>query len=153
MSLELKVPPVLVWLIAAGLAIVLGVAGGPLWTIDADLARALAPLPALSGLAIAFLGVYEFRRAATTVDPRYPERAAQLVQGGVFRLTRNPMYLGLLLLLAALVIWMRSLVAVIVLPLFVLYLGRFQIAVEERAMAKHFGAEYEAYRRRVRRWL
>ena len=76
-----------------------------------------------------------------------------LAAGGFNRFTRNPMYLGMLLWLLAWALWLGSLSAFVGLPLFVLYLNRFQISLEERFLAEKFGAEYQAYCARVRRWI
>jgi protein-S-isoprenylcysteine O-methyltransferase Ste14 len=89
----------------------------------------------------------------TTTNPLKPANASALVVRGIYRVTRNPMYLGLAALLAAWAIYLSSLAALAVLPLFVLYINRFQIAPEERALRSRFGAEFEAYRARVRRWI
>jgi protein-S-isoprenylcysteine O-methyltransferase Ste14 len=112
-----------------------------------------AALLAGAGILIALLGVREFRRAQTTVDPRYPERSSQLVSSGIYRRTRNPMYLGMLLCLVAVAVYLQHLLPWFVLPAFVVYMGRYQIRPEERAMLNAFGADYEAYCNRVRRWL
>lgn len=170
MTLELKIPPVAVLLIAViGMAmcaqlwppveepvLAIGASGAtlPLFLPLGDgVALILGGLLTAKGIAVALLGVREFRREATTVDPRYPERAASLVTGGIFAQTRNPMYFGMLLCLAALAIWLRSLPAFLFLPLFVLYLNRYQIAPEERAMEAHFGNAFRRYRGEVRRWI
>jgi protein-S-isoprenylcysteine O-methyltransferase Ste14 len=115
--------------------------------------RELAVVLAVSGIALALAGVLSFRRTQTTVDPRYPERVNALVTAGVYRVSRNPMYLGMLLCLAALAVWLGNLLAVLILPLFVAYLSRFQIEPEERAIRTRFGDEYVDYCSRVRRWL
>ena len=94
-----------------------------------------------------------FRRAKTTVNPLKPDAASALVVRGVYRWTRNPMYLAMLLLLIAWVCIVSNWAALAMLPLFVAYLNRFQIGPEERALQARFGAEFESYRRQVRRWL
>jgi protein-S-isoprenylcysteine O-methyltransferase Ste14 len=76
-----------------------------------------------------------------------------LVMGGVYRLTRNPMYLAMLVVLAAWALVVSNFAAFLLLPLFVAYLNRFQILPEERALQARFGAEFERYRSSVRRWL
>lgn len=108
---------------------------------------------ALGGLGIAVAGVLEFRRARTTVNPLRPEQASVLVQGGIFRHTRNPMYLGMCLILIAWALWLAEPLALAGPALFVLYMNRFQIGPEENAMRALFGAEYADYQRAVRRWL
>jgi protein-S-isoprenylcysteine O-methyltransferase Ste14 len=108
---------------------------------------------ALIGIAIALAGVIAFHRARTTVNPLKPDATSALVTGGVYRFTRNPMYVGLLLVLAAWMIFLSSPWSVAGLPVFVFYLDRFQIAPEERVLAAKFGAAFADYRTRVRRWL
>lgn len=121
------------------------------WTLPG--ARGLAVLVALAGAATCALGVLSFRRARTTVNPLAPERASALVAEGIYRYSRNPMYVGFAQLLLGWALWLGSLSALLVLPLFVLWMNRFQIAPEESALEQLFGDEYRRYRQSVRRWL
>jgi protein-S-isoprenylcysteine O-methyltransferase Ste14 len=105
------------------------------------------------GLGLAAAGVVSFRRARTTVSPWNPDRAAALVTTGIYARTRNPMYLGLLFLLLGWNFVLANALAGMVLPLFALFLHRFQVVPEERALAARFGEEYAAYRERVQRWV
>jgi len=107
----------------------------------------------IAALIIGLPAVLGFRRAKTTVNPLKPDAASALVVRGVYRWTRNPMYLAMLLLLIAWVCIVSNWAALAMLPLFVAYLNRFQIGPEERALQARFGAEFESYRRQVRRWL
>ncbi|MBS3797968.1 isoprenylcysteine carboxylmethyltransferase family protein [Pseudoalteromonas sp. BDTF-M6] len=107
----------------------------------------------LTGGAIAALGVLQFRAAQTTVDPRYPQQSACLVSNGIYKLSRNPMYLGFLLMLIGWGIWLTNPVSALVPPLFVIYLNRFQIRPEEHFLKQKFDDKYIQYCRRVRRWL
>lgn len=115
----------------------------------AELAVALA----LPGIACSVLGVASFRRARTTVNPLTPKATTALVVSGIYRVTRNPMYLGFLLLLLAEIVWLANPLACLVAPAFVLYLNRFQIGPEEIALRSLFGAQFNAYATRVRRWI
>ena len=115
--------------------------------------EALAGVFFVLALAIGLSAVFSFHRARTTVNPLAPEKASALVVRGVFRWTRNPMYLALLLVLIAWGCIVANAAALAILPLFVLYLNRFQIGPEERALQARFGAEFEQYKRTVRRWL
>jgi protein-S-isoprenylcysteine O-methyltransferase Ste14 len=92
----------------------------------------------------------QFCQSHTTLNP---ESATAFVASGLFRYTRNPMYLGMALLVAATAVWFASLVGVVVLAGFCVYLTRFQIRPEERAMLRRFGAPYDIYMKQVRRWL
>lgn len=105
------------------------------------------------GLSLDAIALVHFLRSRTTINPLKPESASALVTGGIYRFTRNPMYLGLATLLLAWAIYLGNLAALTGLPLFILYMKRFQIASEERALEARFGAEYIAYRTRVRRWV
>ena len=151
-ALELKIPPValvvlfalVMWLVALWL---------PPVALPAVCGQALAVVLAGAGLAVALAGVLAFRRASTTVDPRVPQQTSSLVIRGIYRYSRNPMYLGFLLLLAALACYLMSAAAMVLLPLFVLYMNRWQIVPEERYLLEKFGAEYQAYTKQVRRWF
>lgn len=115
--------------------------------------RAASIVLVASGVAISAAGTWSFWRARTTVNPTRPEAASSLVATGVYRLTRNPMYLGLFLVLAG---WAAHLANAAILPgplLFALYITRFQILPEERVLAAKFGRDFEAYRHRTRRWI
>ena len=107
----------------------------------------------VAGLLLMLVAVASFVAAKTTVNPLRPSRASSLVTTGIFRLSRNPIYLGDLLLLAALAVWLGNIVNLLLLVPFVWYINRFQIIPEERALADRFGASYVAYCARVRRWL
>jgi protein-S-isoprenylcysteine O-methyltransferase Ste14 len=92
-------------------------------------------------------------RARTTINPFSPARASSLVTSGIFRLSRNPMYLSLLLLLVAYAVRLDSLLVWLGPIAFVAYVNRFQIGPEERALQTRFGEAYLRYRDRTRRWL
>ncbi len=106
-----------------------------------------------AGIAIELIAGGAFVAAKTTVNPLKPERASRLVTGGLYRISRNPMYLGLLLLLTGLALWFGNPLNIAVLALFVWYVTTFQIRPEEDALAEKFGAEFDAYRAKVRRWI
>ena len=150
--LEHKIPPPLVGLASAVLVWVLG-AWWPLWPLPEALRLPLAVPCALLGLALDGWSLWNFRRQRTTANPLAPGSARAVVQSGPYRFTRNPMYLGMALLLLALCLWRGQPLGLLGLALFVAYITRFQILPEERALRAKFGAPYEDYRRRVRRWL
>ena len=106
------------------------------------------------GLVIAASGMWEFTRAGTTVDPHRPEDASALVDGGIYRLTRNPMYVGLTLLLVGWGIGLRApLLAAAGPAVFMVIITRLQIVPEERILRERFGAAYDVFCERTRRWL
>jgi protein-S-isoprenylcysteine O-methyltransferase Ste14 len=113
----------------------------------------LSVLALIAGTCLIAVSVALFIRARTTIEPTRPGRAAVLVVSGFNRISRNPMYLGMLLWLLAWALWLGNLPAFAGLPLFVLYMNRFQISLEERFLAEKFGQQYEDYRARVRRWV
>ncbi len=108
---------------------------------------------ALLGAGIALAGMVAFHRRKTSFDPIHPQKATVLVIEGIFRFTRNPMYLGLALLLASWACLLENVIAALFLPLFILYMTRFQIRPEERELLVIFGNPYREYVQNVHRWL
>ncbi len=151
-ALELKLPPPLVAALAALLMWVVA-RQGPLLELAFPMRLSLAILVALAGLAVAVAGVMSFHRVETTVNPLTPEKSSALVSSGIYRISRNPMYLGLLLVLLGWALWLSAPWALVGPVLFVAWITRFQIIPEERALLARFGPEFEIYCRRVRRWL
>jgi protein-S-isoprenylcysteine O-methyltransferase Ste14 len=149
---KLLVPPPIVALVCAlamwGIAAALPALA---WTfpLQVPLAAGVAAI----GLALDLVAVFAFRRAKTTVTPLAPQKASSLVVGGLYRYTRNPMYLGMALILTGLAIWLGSPVNLAVLAAFVAYITRFQIRPEEALLEERFGEAFREYAARVRRWL
>lgn len=108
---------------------------------------------AVAGVGVVVAGGVSFRRAKTTVNPLKPETASSLVVSGLYRVSRNPMYLGVLIVLIGWAVLLANALAFITAATFVLYLNRFQIAPEERALTTRFGPEFSAYCAKVRRWI
>ena len=150
--LDHKIPPPIVGAVAALAMWGLSMAGPQ---FDMALAPRTVAVGILIAASLAFdlLGLLAFRSAHTTVNPLKPERASVLVQGGVYRFTRNPMYVGLGLLLLAWAVYLSALLPFAAPAAFVLYVTRFQIQPEERVLRQLFGQEYQDYATRVRRWL
>lgn len=150
-SLELKVPPLAVILVA--MALVFALSKLPIANAHFVLPKALSGLLLLSGAIVAFLGVWQFRQARTTTNPLNPNKASCLVSSGIYQFTRNPMYLGMVLVLIGGIIHFQSLLGFIILPLFINYMTQFQIKPEERIVEELFGQEYRDYKQQVRRWI
>jgi protein-S-isoprenylcysteine O-methyltransferase Ste14 len=150
--LDHRIPPPLAMLLIAA-AMWATARAWPAFAFDPPLRVPLAATIALIGLGIEIAAGWAFRRARTTVNPLRPQNAARLVTGGPNRFSRNPMYLSLALLLLAWALWLGHIAALALWPLFPLFVTRFQILPEERALAARFGAEYAAYCAKVRRWL
>jgi protein-S-isoprenylcysteine O-methyltransferase Ste14 len=151
-ALELKIPPPVVALLAAA----------AMWGTSAITPAVDIPLPAritvavllaVTGGIFSIAGIIAFRAADTTVNPMKPDATRALVRNGVYTLTRNPMYLGLLFVLVAWAVFLSSPWTLLWPAGFVLYINRFQIAPEERMLSAKFGADYSNYRSAVRRWL
>ncbi len=144
-------PPVILLLIAMAMWLT-GLY--PAWTLAAMPGQTLvAAVIAGAGLLVIVWGTLCFRRARTTVNPTEPEKVSALVETGPYRYSRNPMYLGNVLLLAAWAVYLGAPVNVLWVALFVGWMDRFQIPREERALADTFGGAWDSYRGRVRRWI
>ena len=150
--MRLRIPPPLLMLFAASIMwalnhwLPLGHWVPPPW-------NRVGALPGAVGVAIVVAAFVRFRQAKTTTNPMDPSKASQLVTGGVFRFSRNPMYLGLLLLQIGWALYLGSASVWVIPPLFVFVITAAQILPEEQALAQLFGEQYFAYRRRVARWL
>ena len=152
LRLEHRIPPPIVGACAA--ALMLGVAWvAPAMTLNLTWRLPIAVVIAVAGLALGVVAVGHFLRARTTVDPLDPGKASALVASGIYRFTRNPMYLGMATLLLAWAVYLSNIAALAGLAFFVAYINRFQIEPEERALRARFGEEFDAYCRRVRRWI
>ena len=152
MKLELRFHPPLIAAIVAALMWVLD-AAVPLLGFAVPWRRVSVLALLVAGVACALAGIFAFRRAQTTINPHRPLETSRLVDWGIYRYTRNPMYLGMLLVLAAWSMQLASLSALAGLPLFVWYLTRFQILPEEHALRGKFGDAFDRYAKAVRRWL
>jgi len=150
--MELKVPPVAVFAIALALLFA-GQASLPVLSVGFPFQQPLAALVVVTGCAFGGQAVFAFVKARTTVHPMHPEEASTLVTGGFFRFSRNPMYFGLLCLLIAAGLHWGTLTVILVAPLFVWYMTNFQIRPEEDRLAQNFGEDYQAYLKKVRRWI
>ena len=105
------------------------------------------------GLLIELIAVGAFIKAKTTVNPLKPSSANRLVIEGLYRISRNPMYLGLAILLSGWLVWLSNPVNLVLLAAFIGYITLFQIKPEEAALRDKFGADYDAYCAKVRRWI
>lgn len=151
-SLELKVPPPVVALVTAVLMWLASSLASPA-QIPFGARVSLAAVLFLVGLAFGIPAMVTFRRAKTTMNPMTPNTTSSLVTHGVFHITRNPMYVSLVMYLLAWAVYLSSWLALAFLPVFVLYISRFQIRPEERALESLFGEAYTAYKQKVPRWL
>jgi protein-S-isoprenylcysteine O-methyltransferase Ste14 len=149
--LQLRIPPVaLVLIFALAMAAIANVVPAAVH-VPARLEVAFGI--ALVGALVALTGVIAFRRHKTTVNPLKPEQSSSLVATGIYRVTRNPMYLGFLLTLIGWSVFLSNWVSALLLPAFIAYMNWFQIKPEEQALSKIFGLQFDAYCKTVRRWL
>ncbi|MAM87862.1 MAG: protein-S-isoprenylcysteine methyltransferase [unclassified Hahellaceae] len=151
-ALDKKIPPL----------VLLGAAAAGMWGLSMvlpgfALPNALRLLTAMillvAGDGVCLAGVVEFSRARTSVDPRKPEASSSLVTSGIYSVTRNPMYVGFTSILLAWAAWLSSPWSLLIVGAFVVYLDRFQIQPEERALEEIFGHIFADYCRKVRRWI
>jgi protein-S-isoprenylcysteine O-methyltransferase Ste14 len=150
--LELKVPPPAV-AILIGAAMWFASRSGPSLQLPLLVRSLTFAAIALAGGVTALAGDLAFKRARTTINPFRPQNTSSLVTTGIYRFTRNPMYLGLLMVILGWTTFLCSAFALLGPVAFVAYITRFQIIPEERVLLGKFGAAYSGYRTRVRRWL
>lgn len=127
-----------------------------LWFPQAVAAKSSTTLAAVFcvvGLAFIVAGVGAFKQRKTTVNPLDLGKSTAMVNHGIYRVTRNPMYVGMLFLLFAWALFLAHILAMLCLVPWLVYMSRFQIDPEERAMNELFGDEYRVYCQQVRRWL
>ena len=152
-KLELRIPPPLVMLLF--MVTVFGfdkIMPFTLFYLPWLTYASVISLVTLGGV-IALWGMKEFKNAKTTVNPLKPESSSSLVSSGIYQYTRNPMYLGLLLILLSAVIYTQHPLGLVSALGFVLYMNRFQIEPEEKMLVKLFGDEFVDYSNQVKRWF
>lgn len=151
-ELEFKIPPV----------VLMGVFAIGMWLLSMQLPKQAlfangstiaAVVIVILGALVAVSGVLAFRKARTTVNPMEPQDASTLVNSGVYRVTRNPMYLGFLLMLVGYGVFLQSAYSLVLCVGFILYMNRFQIEPEERFLEAQFHNEFVLYKGKVRRWI
>jgi protein-S-isoprenylcysteine O-methyltransferase Ste14 len=150
--LDHRVPPLIVALLVGACmrtAVLATPHLGAPWTGHDLLAWSLAVL----GVGVAMAGVFTFRSHQTTTSPFNPSRASTLVETGIYRRTRNPMYVGVTMALIGYAVYLAHPLGLALVAIFPAYMQRFQIPPEERALDQLFGAAYAGYKRRVPRWL
>jgi protein-S-isoprenylcysteine O-methyltransferase Ste14 len=151
--LALKIPPVFVFLVTMGMVVVCYRWLGWANVILPPFRELVAPLCIVFAGYFGLSALFEFYKAKTTVNPVSPESACQFVNSGVYRFSRNPMYLGLLLILIGGAYWLGNLISLLCIWGFIFYMNQFQIIPEEQALENNFGEPYLAYKKTVRRWI
>lgn len=151
-KLENRIPPPLV---GATIAVLMWLCAGvgPQWSLPYDVKVAVTGVLVTIGIAFDFTGLVAFLKRKTTINPLKPRNTTALVTEGIYRITRNPMYVGMAFLLMAWAVWLSALTPIAGPVIFIAYITRFQIVPEERALNELFGAAYAEYAARARRWL
>ena len=150
--MKLLIPPPILTLLSAIL----------MWTISKHYDQANFSLNQFNQLALFFLivaviiiviSIKKFIKIKTTISPLKPNKTSILVDSGIYKYTRNPMYLGLLLILFSLFLYLKNFLSFLVLPLFVIYITKNQILPEEKVLENLFGDQFKKYKNKVRRWI
>ncbi|WP_370087790.1 isoprenylcysteine carboxylmethyltransferase family protein [Ekhidna sp.] len=150
--MKLKIPPVVIFFISLGMLF-------GLYYLIPELAysflyqRPISRIFLIGGALCALMGIVAFRTKSTTVDPLNPNKASSLVTHGIYQYSRNPMYVGMAMVLLGGVIRIGSPLGILAVLFFVWYLTQFQIKPEEETLRILFKEEYENYCQKVRRWI
>ena len=148
--METKIPPPIVTFLF-GLSIYFS--RGIFQAVEIKYSFYIGILLLILGLAVLISAVRLFRKDETTVNPLSPEQATKLVTDGIFKYSRNPMYLGMALILSSLAVFFNLIGGIILIALFCFYITKFQIIPEERAMSNLFAQDFDQYKQATRRWI
>ncbi|QLB20916.1 protein-S-isoprenylcysteine methyltransferase [Vespertiliibacter pulmonis] len=146
--MAIKIPPPILFLLFSVIIFIF-----PNITQPTIFYRFLAVIFAIFGIAVSFLGIVAFHQKRTTVDPLDLNKTTELVIHGIYRFTRNPMYIGLACLLITLALWLGNVLALVNVWFFGCILTKFQIIPEEKILMQKFGKRFTHYQQRVPRWL
>ena len=147
MNLDTKIPPPIVTLIILTIIYFFEIK-------EYELNTELISITLFSiGLFFIISAVIQFIRIKTTVNPTKPHKTTSLVITGTFKISRNPMYLGMLLIIISYAFYESSIISLILIPFFIFFINKFQIEPEEFEMRRKFGKEYEDYCKKVDRWI
>ena len=107
----------------------------------------------LTGLLLATIGIISFKKSKTTINPTKPNYTTSLIENGIYRYTRNPMYLGLLFVLFSFGLYLKTLECFFILPFFIIFITKYQIIPEEEELTNILGDRFINYKTKVRRWI
>ena len=147
MNLDTKIPPPIVTVIILSIIYLFDLNE---YNLNTDL---ISIITLLIGLIFIISAVIQFINRKTTVNPTKPHKTSTLVITGIYKITRNPMYFGMLLIIISFALYKASIISLILIPLFIFYINKFQIEPEEFEMRKKFGIKYEDYCKKVDRWI
>ena len=148
--MKTRVPPPILALLMIGLVYLSSLLIG---SVSFDYQASVSVLLVIVGLSCALPSYRLFARNKTTISPLTPSETSVLKTQGMYRYSRNPMYLGLLLLIIAATIWFGTWFGIIISVFFILLINILQIIPEEEALLQIFGEEYLEYKKKVRRWI
>jgi len=151
-ALENKIPPPIITVLFAFVMWCISLFT-PALEVNVTAREIISLVILLLGVFFCIAGIVSFRAAKTTINPLKPEEATSLVSNGIYKITRNPMYVGFVLGLIAWSVYLSSPITFSGVILFIWYITRFQIIPEERALREIFSPEYSNYQEKVRRWL
>ena len=151
-QLELLVPPPLV-LFATAILMWLVAMFTTFARIEIPSRTLIGAVLFATGVLIDLVGLLQFRRAGTTFNPIKVDTTSRLVTTGLYRLSRNPMYVGQLLIVVAWAVYLQNVLSMFLVPVFILWIELFQIVPEERVLETKFGETFRRYARDVRRWI
>ena len=147
MNLDTKIPPPIVTIMILSIIYLFDFTE---YNLNTDI---ISIITLFIGLIFIISAVIQFINRKTTVNPTKPHKTSTLVITGTYKITRNPMYLGMLLIIISFALYKASIISLILIPLFIFYINKFQIEPEEFQMRKKFGNEYEDYCIKVDRWI
>ena len=150
--LDNRIPPPLIGLACVGLAWA-SARYLPEFAYASPFRIWIAAALVLAGIGFDVSGLLVFRRARTTINPLSPDKSTAIVRSGPYAFTRNPMYVGMALILLGYCVFLANAAAVLAVAVFCAYITWFQIIPEERMLLRKFGEAYAAYMRSVRRWV
>jgi len=148
--METKIPPPIVTLIF-GLSIYFS--RGIFQAVEIEYSFYIGILLLLGGVTILISAARSFKKDKTTINPLSPEQATKLVTDGIFKYSRNPMYLGMALILCSIAVIFNLIGGIVLVALFCFYITKFQIIPEERAMSNLFSQDFDKYKEATRRWI
>ncbi len=150
MSIKTKVPPPVV---ALAFGLLINYTKDEFPTIHIGMEKILGSVLIISGLIVIASAIVLFKKNKTTVTPLNPSRSTKLITGGIYKYSRNPMYLGLLMIVISTTIFYLNIFSITTPIIFYFWINKFQIKREEIFLTEKFGKEYLLYKTKTRRWI
>ena len=149
-SIKTKIPPPLV---ALTFGFLINYSKNIFFKIEIGWGSVVGAFMIIMGFIIILSAIIQFKKYKTTITPFNPSNAKKLIVHGIYKFSRNPMYLGLLLILFGISISQNLIGGLLIVPSFILYINHFQIIPEESAMLDLFKDDFLKYKENVRRWI